>query len=690
MIHTDATGQPTVRRWPTGTQYAEAVQQPTQSFSDPELVGGQLTLTPLGFPAMASGQNAVAFHFEAPTRQVAVRCLLSPNDDGRHRYQALQAHLASAPIPAVVPANWLDEGVRVDGTWWPVVVMPWATGRPLHDAVEDRLDDSERLIRLADRWFDLVESLQARAFAHGDLQHGNVLLTDDDEFQLIDLDGVWVPEISVGAPGEFGHPNYQHARRAGADWGPLVDTFSAIAIGVSMTALASDRSLARFMSGENLLFARNDFERVDNSPVWGALRASPDAEVRQLVGRLADFAGAPRPPELTLTAALAVDTTIVRSPLTAVPVSATGSGVLPSTQPAADDSWWDTSATGAAAVGAAPAVPQSHWDEPVDDPSSVYHVDDQLAAASLALSYVAAKATGLARVTGRPLVAGLVGGASAGLVGSVIAGVLQQMVEGDQANAALFVSMIAAFLGGFVNAWPSLNLRAYGSAAGRFLGGFGAGLIAGLIAVAIADIVVDAVLVDGSGTSVALVAYVWAVAAALVGFAVGVLRSPKAGAHAFTAGAIGGGLGGLVLGARNAEFVGGGLAIDGFDPVTMFLATAVAALLGLMIALALRRARSGSFVVIEGPGQGTTIDFHKRTASVGGSGSDTLALAGSGLPSAALRLRLTDEGATAIALIPVLVDGQQRADEFELRSGQVVAIGGAFVRVLFQNDSVAS
>ena len=77
-----STAQTTARRWPTGTEYAEAVQQPSVSFSDVELRSGALTLTPLGIPAMASGQNAVAFHFEAETRPVAVRCLLSENEDG--------------------------------------------------------------------------------------------------------------------------------------------------------------------------------------------------------------------------------------------------------------------------------------------------------------------------------------------------------------------------------------------------------------------------------------------------------------------------------------------------------------------------------------------------------------------------------------------------------------------------------
>ena len=290
----------TSSRWPTGTEYAAAVQQPTTSFADPELQQGRLTLTPLGIPASASGQNAIAFHMEAAERPVAVRCLLSAHDDGRLRYRALQEHVEACDVPSVVAATWLDEGVRVDGQWWPVVVMPWVSGDPLHIAVEDRLDDSLRLSRLADRWLDLVEILQDKEFAHGDYQHGNVLLTGDDEFQLVDLDGIWVPDMGVGPPNEYGHPNYQHINRSDTDWGPYVDTFSALVIALSMLALASDPSLSRFMTGENLLFAKPDFDAPERAEIWKVLASSSDPEVVDLTARLHAFARAGRQPAMSV------------------------------------------------------------------------------------------------------------------------------------------------------------------------------------------------------------------------------------------------------------------------------------------------------------------------------------------------------------------------------------------------------
>jgi len=677
----------TARRWPTGTEYAEAVQQPQLSFADTELREGQLTLTPLGIPAMASGQNAVAFHFQAHTRPVAVRCLLSENEDGRERYRALQTHLAQDQIPSVVPAQWIDEGVRVHASWWPVVVMPWVSGRPLHDAVEDRLIDPPRLTLLADRWFDLVESLQAKRFAHGDLQHGNVLLTDDDDFQLVDLDGIWVPEMTVGAPGELGHPNYQHARRNSTTWGPNVDTFSALVIGLSMAALGSDPSLARFMTGENLLFAASDFQKVEDSPIWSALAASSDPEVADLTQRLHSMVLENEPSDIALRDALATEATLVR-PVAASPVQPTATGLPGSAT--TDSNWWET--PGDAATIAPGGT--TYWSVPIETASTeTAGRPDPVSAVSTTSSHSAGsndRAKGLARLTGRPIVAGIVGGAVAGVVGSVVALVLQATGGNPEVDAAMFVGSISAFLGGFVAAWPSLNVEAYGAAFARFLVGLVAGLVAGLIAVGIADAVMGQVLTDSIETDVALVIYLWALTAALVGLAVGLLRSPKAAALAFTGGGIGGAIGGAIHGSTIAEFDSSVLVVDASDPATALIAVGISILVGLTIAIALRTARSGSFTIIEGPGQGSVVDFHKKKATIGGAVGDTLVLARSDVPAAAVSIRLSEGRAAATAAIPVQLDGQLQSEAFDIEPEQVLGINDVYVRVSYKKDAVNS
>lgn len=691
----------TSSRWPTGTEYAAAVQQPSTSFADPELQHGRLTLTPLGIPASASGQNAIAFHMEAEERPVAVRCLLSAHDDGRLRYRALEEHVEAVGVPSVVAATWLDEGVRVHGRWWPVVVMPWVSGDPLHIAVEDRLNDPNRLARLADRWLDLVEILQDKEFGHGDYQHGNVLLSDNDEFRLVDLDGIWVPDMGVGPPNEYGHPNYQHVNRSDTDWGPSVDTFSALVIALSMLALASDPDLARFMTGENLLFAKPDFEAPGRTEVWRTLAATDNAEVGDLTARLQALAAAGRPPAMSVREVLdasfdptSLDDGDDGSPPGGLPETGDGGSAWWSrpgdvVHPVNADSYWrggtnvNVAASQPAAPGAPGQVPAS-----VSAHAVPAGTGRPTAAAPTGATGATSTARGLARITGQPVLAGLISGALAGLLGSLLAGLLQSIVTDAQLDGGLFVGLIAGMLGGLVHSWSALNLSNYALAGRRFLIGSSVGLVAGIVAVFVADFMTRSTLDVGDTENAVLVAYIWALTAALVGLAVGLLRSPKAGAYAFSGGAVAGFTGGLVHGVTTATFEARALQVNGFDGQVLVIASFVAMLIGVLVATAIRTARQGSLTVVEGPGQGTVIDFHSDRISIGGGASDTLVITGRDLPTRAVQLVVGDRRADVASEVPVKVGGVPQPARFTVASGQVISVAGVFVRLDVKSDAV--
>lgn len=711
-------------RWPTGTEYAASVQQPSTSFSDPELQTGELTLTPLGIPASASGQSAIAFHMQATERPVAVRCLLSAHEDGRQRYKALQEHVEAYNVPSVVAATWLDEGVRVHGRWWPVVIMPWVSGDPLHVAIEDRLGDPARLSRLADRWLDLVEILQDKEFAHGDYQHGNVLLTDTDEFQLVDLDGIWVPDMGVGAPNEYGHPNYQHVNRSDTDWGPYVDTFSALVVALSMLALANDQSLSRFMTGENLLFVKTDFEEPDTAEVWKALAKSSDEEVVDLTGRLYAFARVGRPPAMSVRevldasfdpSALVAEPEPVAPPTGGLPITGTneewwnaGSWQPPGSQtpqqapqstPIGTNSFWQ-GGTNTGLAGSQPTTPGAPGQTTAAVPTSGApssqppppRQQPPPPGPPRVVTHAAARATapqssGLAKITGQPVLAGLVSGALAGLLGSILGGILQEVTSDAKVDGGLFVGMIAAMLGGLVHSWPALNLSNYGLALRRFLIGAAVGLVAGIVAVFVADVMTRATLSVGDTKNAVLVAYVWALTAALVGLAVGLLRSPKAAAYAFSGGAVAGFIGGFVHGSTSAKFENRALQVNGFDGQVLLIASFVAMLIGVLVAIAIRTARNGSLIVVEGPGQGTVIDFHTSRVTIGGSNSDTLVVKGKDLGSKAVQMDVGDHHAEVTSEIAILVDGAPQPQRFAMYSGQVMAFAGVFVRLEIKSEA---
>ena len=285
------------------------------------------------------------------------------------------------------------------------------------------------------------------------------------------------------------------------------------------------------------------------------------------------------------------------------------------------------------------------------------------------------------------MLAGLISGAIAGLVGSLLAGVFQAVANDAKLNGGLFVGMIAGTLGGMVHSWSALNLSNYGLAARRFLIGAAVGLVAGIVAVFVADFMTRSTLDVGDTENAVLVAYIWALTAALVGLAVGVLRSPKAGAYAFSGGAVAGFVGGLVHGSTSARFEARALQVNGFDGQVLLIASFVAMLIGVLVAVAIRTARYGSLTVVEGPGQGTVIDFHSSRVTIGGGNSDTLVITGRGLVARAIVADVGQHHADVISGVNVVVDGIAQPQQFALGSGQIMAFSGVFVRLDIKSDA---
>ncbi len=177
--------------------------------------------------------------------------------------------------------------------------MPWVEGATLGNWMDEaaRQGGAARLRRMADRWITLVADLQANRIAHGDLQHGNVMVVDDDRPVLVDYDGLCVPLLVGRPPLEVGLPAYQHPLRRRQALSTDLDHFSAWIILIALRAVAADPGLwRRFVlevDNENLLFAETDIINSFSSPLWPALAASPDPKVRAWSTRLRESIGRP-------------------------------------------------------------------------------------------------------------------------------------------------------------------------------------------------------------------------------------------------------------------------------------------------------------------------------------------------------------------------------------------------------------
>ena len=269
--------------WPTPQEYNEAIQNPRLNFADPELAAGTVETTALGLPRPITGNFASVYRLHCSGRDWAVRCFWREYADLQERYAAISRHLGTQALPYTVGFEYLPQGIRVQGSWYPILKMEWVEGELLGRFIERHVGDVAALNALADRWRAMIAALEAAGIAHGDLQHGNVLVVHD-ALRLVDYDALYVPELRGRGSHELGHQHYQHPGRTERDFGPGLDRFSALVVECSVRAVARQPDLWTTLRAgdESLLFRRSDFIDPGSSPAFRLLRAQADAEVVRL------------------------------------------------------------------------------------------------------------------------------------------------------------------------------------------------------------------------------------------------------------------------------------------------------------------------------------------------------------------------------------------------------------------------
>ncbi len=268
--------------WPTPQDYNEAIQNPHLNFADEELRLGVAEVNALGLPQASTGAFASAYRIKCPERDVAVRCFLQSVSDQQDRYKALAATMRGIETPLFVEFEYLEKGIRVSGTWHPIVKMTWVDGQTLDAFIRQNKDDKEKLLSIAESFKLACGHLQQMGIAHGDLQHGNIMV-QDDSLRLIDYDGMFVSSLTGFASNELGHPNFQHPGRSNSLFDASMDNFSSWVIYQSLVAIAYEPSLIEKLRGceECLLCRHIDFAHPARSAAFHILEASESDSVRE-------------------------------------------------------------------------------------------------------------------------------------------------------------------------------------------------------------------------------------------------------------------------------------------------------------------------------------------------------------------------------------------------------------------------
>ncbi len=259
---------------PSATEYQELIQAPQIAFIDERLTGGKVEKNKRGSPYSAQGANAITFKFKSKNGDIiAVRCFmqkryLESGTDLTDRYTAISQFLRANPRPYFAQFEYEVSGIKYKNEWLPLLVMEWVEGAFLTDYVRTHIRDRQRLAALGEQFRQIATDLGRIGCAHGDLQHGNILVDPAGTIRLVDYDGMYVPELDGKPAIERGERNYQSPHRTTADFHPMLDRFPAITIYLALVALTTAPRLLPLSSDDKmdqLLLREKDLKAPENS-----------------------------------------------------------------------------------------------------------------------------------------------------------------------------------------------------------------------------------------------------------------------------------------------------------------------------------------------------------------------------------------------------------------------------------------
>jgi hypothetical protein len=295
--------------WPLASQFSELLQNPKVGLKDRALWQLDIAKDGNGQPLAWSGAFAVVFKGTFPGGpSVALRAFTSEVPERMERYHLISSYLdARSPLKCLVKFQFSDRGIRSsgDGRLYPLIRMDWVEGKTLYEWARTCCQKRDRaaLAQAAGRWLELIVELAAAGISHGDLQHGNVLVTPRGDLKLVDYDCMYVPvrEFHGRRNLEVGLPPYQHPERTEKTLlSPTLDRFSALFIWVGLRALAEDPTrwfryveVASKQPYDKLLFRREDLHEPDQTELGKELLGSADPEVRDLARALFELVRGP-------------------------------------------------------------------------------------------------------------------------------------------------------------------------------------------------------------------------------------------------------------------------------------------------------------------------------------------------------------------------------------------------------------
>lgn len=167
--------------------------------------------------------------------------------------------------------QYIDKGINVEGNIYPTTRMRWVDGITIKDYICQNRNSKDVLIALADNFLKMTHALHSQSLAHGDLQHGNILVDKNHQLYLVDYDSFYCPQLKGETDTVTGLADYQHpARIHNKSVSEKLDYFSELTIYLSILAIAENPSLVdkyKVNDADRLLFSKENFTDIKNTEI---------------------------------------------------------------------------------------------------------------------------------------------------------------------------------------------------------------------------------------------------------------------------------------------------------------------------------------------------------------------------------------------------------------------------------------
>ena len=275
--------------YPSRTEIITAMRNPQISFKASEIEGGSTISKGSRIIQYSGGYTSVfPFHLK-DSNKVALRCWVADIGDAKKRSQKISTFLEQLKSSYFCGFKYVDDALLINGVLFPIVLMDWVDGKTLKEYINDHSSNLENILpALAERFKEMVSYLHEKGIAHGDLQHGNIMVRADGSLAIIDYDSMYIPSLKGMKDTIKGLEGYQHPKRnSNKNIHEKLDYFSELIIYLSLLAFAEYPDLwDRYYKTEDILFSKEDLLKPNSSSLINKLIQSGNSTITELTVKL--------------------------------------------------------------------------------------------------------------------------------------------------------------------------------------------------------------------------------------------------------------------------------------------------------------------------------------------------------------------------------------------------------------------